>query len=199
MNYLPEIPDVSQWDHYDLMDYNDLRLTSAGELELSASRPVDAILKLGHNVLSLSSLASGQADPHSGRPLQLYIIRNLTATSDRAVTTLDTTRRRNTAYSVENGRFIIQQPLSLTIGRALDATPELDLDSSASRHHTHLRIGNLASHLHISDLYSTNGTHVYLNPNVEHGLTYPTRHFKIDPTTFDITTFEARNQRWTRD
>lgn len=198
MTYSPDIPEVSQWSHYDLMDFNDLRLTSAGELELSAYQPVDAVLKLGHNVLSLTSIESGEANPQTGRPGQLYIVRNLTAQSAEAFTTLDNTPRPDGDHLVGDSPMTIYRSPSLVIGRGKDATPELELDSTASRHHTLLRVGALASNLHIADLYSTNGTHVYLNPAVNHGRTSPSRRFSYDPATGLTTSYEAARGRWTR-
>lgn len=193
-----DIPDVSQWDHYDLMNFNDYRLTSAGELEMGPRPGVDAVLKLGHNILSLTSLAldddAGTADQRS----TLYVVRNLTARSKNAIATLDDTPREAGSRFVGDHLMDVYESPAMIIGRGEDATPELQLDDTASRYHTSLRIGALARRLHIADLYSRNGTHVYLNPALRHSVTSPARRFVGSFQERNFITYEQQQGRWTR-
>lgn len=189
-------PDVTGWEHYDLQDLNDGRLTEAGELALIASLPISVVVKLGNNVLSLSSVSLDTESRSFFDTRRLYIVRNLTAGSSDAVTAFDNGKYDGGKISTDNETYTVRHSRSATIGRAYEATPELQLDKTADFHHAELREG--LHNLHIMDLYSEHGTSVFLDPTAKNVVPHPTRRFRYDKETGDITYLTAEAGKWDR-
>lgn len=204
MEYSEAVAKLTDKIEFNLMDFNNFSLNSSGELAVSHYFHHAIYMKLGSNILELTKLAAEPEPEESSDKLGLtshilYVIRNLTSPQEAAALTLDNSRRdvghlagNDTAYSVYGRQAI-------TIGRALDATPELDLDKSASRKHLLFRLGNMAGNLHFMDLDSTNGSSIFLDPRDTNGVVTPWRMFFPNADGSGAETIEKRNGRWTRE
>ncbi len=164
---------------HDLMDFNNYSLTESGELRLPKVFSRQILLELGNCVLELSRIGSDD-HPDDEQPeasSNLYVFRNLSSDSPEAQASVDDTNREYGQMSTPAlGDVKLLQGDSLVIGR--ETTPELDLPKSVSREHMLFSVDNVRNKIKMMDLYSTNGTKVYLDPR-ERCTDEPTRMFHL--------------------
>lgn len=198
---MKEHPTSASLGVYDLTDFNNHRLSSAGELEVSNSFKYPIHIDVADNRLELTRMAvsPNEATRDHEETTDLYVLRNLTSDSPEARIIMDSRRRRLGAVALDGSEYTVYGRYTYIIGRALNATPELDLSSHASREHMHIRIGNMRGNLHFADLYSTNGTVVRLHPDDSHLVGHPTRVIVRGGEDNTLITYEESQQRWSRE
>jgi hypothetical protein len=160
---------------YDLADYSNGAVDDAGELEVLGQFINPLYLKLGHDVLELTRLSIdlgadlGEKDDRATG----YVLQNLSAGTSEAPILFGNDSQE--VGEIGDGRNALRGGRLLTLGRAADATPALRLSNSTSRRHAELRVGSINRNLHFLDLYSKNGTSIYLSPEDAGRLSPPRR------------------------
>lgn len=180
---------------FDLQDYNHSSLNGAGELDIGPSFRHPIFIAAGADTLELSRVTVDEMnkwDPINSNTL--LVLHNLSSHSKDASIILDTGREEGPSLMGDRALYRVFEGRRFTIGR--EDTPQLDLSDTVSAHHFQLRLGSIASGLHISDLYSTNGTFVDLHPYDAGIVSTPARYFYYENGQGE--TLESRNQQWSR-
>jgi hypothetical protein len=185
---------------FDLQDFNDYRLTAAGELQVYPGFHHPIHIEIGNDDLELTNLAlpKDEGEEWYKEPSRLFVLRNLSSASPEAHIVMDNTERMIGSIAINGAEYEVQGRKTYIIGRGEDATPRLDLSASVSRRHLQIRLGNMRGNLHFADLDSANGTIVKMHEEDARSVysSSPRRHFI--PTEDGLITFEQQQQRWSR-
>lgn len=185
---------------FDLQDFNDYRLSAAGELQVYPGFHHPIHIEIGDDDLELTNLAlpKDEGEEWFIEPKRLFVLRNLSSASPEAHIVMDNTERNIGSIAINGAEYEVQGRKTYIIGRGEDATPQLDLSASASRRHLQIRLGNMRGNLHFADLDSKNGTIVKMHEEDARSVysSSPRRHFI--PTEDGLITFEQQQQRWSR-
>ena len=149
----------------DLMNFDDGRLSEEGELEVSKHFKHNIMLELGKDLVELStaSLPESSNMPAVGNTTNAYILRNLSDPTGQGSLLFGDEVQHVGEMPYRSNTLMVLGRSTITLGRSRDASPDLNLSQGVSRRHMQIRLGNMAGNLHFADLYSTNGTRVYLD------------------------------------
>jgi hypothetical protein len=185
---------------FDLQDFNDYRLTAAGELQVYPGFHHPIHIEIGDDDLELTNIAlpKDEGEEWYVKPERLFVLRNLSSASPEAHVVMDNVERSIGTIALNGVEYEVQGRKTYIIGRGEDATPQLDLSASVSRRHLQIRLGNMQGNVHFADLDSTNGTIVKMHEEDARGVyaSSPRRHFIR--TEDGLITYEQRQQRWSR-
>ncbi|HEX7483592.1 MAG TPA: FHA domain-containing protein [Candidatus Saccharimonadales bacterium] len=183
---------------YNLQDFNDYRLTAAGELAISPYFRHPIRIAIGDDDLELTAITlpnNEDAAPMT-EPDRLFVLRNLSSNSPESKIIMDNTRRNMGSIALNGVEYEVEGRSTYIVGRGEDATPQLDLSELTSRRHLQVRVGNMAGNIHFADLDSKNGTIVRIHEEDNNYTTSPRRHFI--QTKDGLITYEQQHQRWSR-
>ena len=177
----------------DLMGFNDTRLNDAGELEVPNNFSHTILFRLGSDALELSRLTYSDSSVSDTEANSLYILQNVSSGSPDTAIIIDNSQRYLGQKDIGARDFAVYDRGSIIVGRALDATPELELSKTVSSRHMGIRL-SIRGDLNFADLNSTNGTVVYLHADDEKRIAAQTRTI-VKPGHI---TEAQRSHRWLR-
>jgi hypothetical protein len=185
---------------FDLQDFNDYRLSAAGELQVYPGFHHPIHIEVGDDDLELTNIAlpKDEGEAWYKEPSRLFILRNLSSASPEAHVVMDNTERMIGSIALNGVEYEVQGRKTYIIGRGEDATPQLDLSETVSRRHLQIRLGNMQGNLHFADLNTKNGTIVKMHEDDARSVYNASPRRRFIPTEEGLITFEQQQQRWSR-
>ena len=187
----------------DLQNFNDFRLTSGGELEVSPEFNHEILMHLGSDILALSKIEV-PVGPIAEKALftapaqNAFVLRNISKVGAKPAVLFDDQISPMSATPINYQGFTLFKRTSLVIGRDLNATPELELSDTVKPEHALIRLGNMQGKIHFSAANDGSEATVYLHQDDERYVRMQSRYFRYAKAAGQIITQEAMNGRWTR-
>jgi hypothetical protein len=182
----------------DLNNFEDIRLSEAGELEVRPYFNNDIYIKLGNSLLELSRVElATERTVFDESAQQAFVLRNLSSAGPSEAILIDDSLNETTGPAASQlGKYVVHTGKNVIIGTDPETALDLDLSEDVSERHLQIRIGNLARNIHFADLGDTSGTTVYIHQDDTRAIGTPNRVFRIDGDTFQ--TVRGIEQKWRR-